>query len=104
MKFNKDLLKEKWFANTVALCSAVILYLALTHLNLLVHFAKGFWNVFSPVIMAIVIAYVLAPLVVPDGRRHRALLGRVVDKVPRQELREGCLVVRPGGLRRVVVV
>lgn len=63
MKFNKNLLKEKWFSYTVALCSAVILYLLLTHLGSLAAMMNGLWKVTSPVIMAFVIAYVLDPLV-----------------------------------------
>ena len=63
MKFDKDLLKEKWAAYTVALCSAVVLYMVLTHLNVLGHLLAGIWKIGSPVFMALVIAYVMAPLV-----------------------------------------
>ena len=81
MKFNKNLLKEKWFSYTVALCSAVILYLLLTHLSGLVHFLGSIWKVIAPVVMAFVVAYVIAPLVriysryvlnnvYPDRLRH----------------------------------
>lgn len=63
MKFNKDLLKEKWFAYTFALCSAVVLYLVLTHLGTLLHLAGRAWAVCAPVIMAFVISYVMDPLV-----------------------------------------
>ena len=44
MKFNKHLLKEKWFAYTFAACSAVILYLVLTHLGVLGRFLKSVWK------------------------------------------------------------
>ncbi len=63
MKFNKNLLKEKWFSYTIALCSAVVLYLLLTHLSGILQFLKSIWNVGAPVFMAFVIAYVLGPLV-----------------------------------------
>ena len=63
MKFNKNLLKEKWFAYTVALCSAVVLYMLLTHLGSIAHVLKGILHVGAPVIMAFVISYVLDPLV-----------------------------------------
>lgn len=63
MKFNKHLLKEKWFAYTFAACSAVVLYLVLTHLGVLVSFLKSVWRVGAPVFMAFVIAYVIDPLV-----------------------------------------
>ena len=62
MKFNKNLLKEKWFSYTIALCSAVALYMILTHLSGILHFLQSIWRVGSPVFMAFVIAYVLGPL------------------------------------------
>ena len=63
MKFNKNLLKEKWFSYTVAMCSAVILYLILTHISGLLNLLKSFWHTGAPVFMGFVIAYVLDPLV-----------------------------------------
>lgn len=63
MKFNKNLLKEKWAAYTIALCSAVLLYMVLTHLGTIGQVLGKLWKVCSPVIMAFVIAYVLDPLV-----------------------------------------
>ena len=58
----KNLLKEKWFSYTIALCSAVALYMILTHLSGILHFLQSIWRVGSPVFMAFVIAYVLGPL------------------------------------------
>ncbi|MBR4759690.1 MAG: AI-2E family transporter, partial [Lachnospiraceae bacterium] len=63
MKFNKNLLKEKWVAYTIALCTAVLLYMVLTHLGTLAGILGKLWKVCSPVIMAFVIAFVLDPLV-----------------------------------------
>ena len=57
-------MEKRWGAYTVATCSAVVLYLVLSHLNL---FAKGIGAVYgfiSPVFIGIVIAYVVDPLVV----------------------------------------
>lgn len=62
MKFNKNLLKEKWFSYTIALCSAVVLYMLLTHISGIIQFLGSIWHVFAPVIMAFVIAYILDPL------------------------------------------
>ena len=62
MKFNKNLLKEKWFSYTIALCSAVVLYMLLTHISGILQFLGSIWHVFAPVIMAFVIAYILDPL------------------------------------------
>ena len=63
MKFNKNLLKEKWVAYTIALCTAVLLYMVLTHLGAIAGILGKLWKVCSPVIMAFVIAFVLDPLV-----------------------------------------
>lgn len=63
MKFNKNVLKEKWFAYSFAMCSAVVLYLALTHIGGVFVFIKSVWKIGSPVFMAFVIAYIIAPLV-----------------------------------------
>ena len=59
MKFNKNLLKEKWVAYTIALCTAVLLYMVLTHLGAIAGILGKLWKVFSPVIIAFVIAFVL---------------------------------------------
>ncbi|MDO5133836.1 MAG: AI-2E family transporter [Eubacteriales bacterium] len=63
MKFNKNLFKEKWFAYTFAACTAVVLYLALTHLGFFLGILGKLWQVGKPVFTAIVIAYVMDPLV-----------------------------------------
>ena len=63
MKFNKDNLNKNWVAYTIATCSAVVLFVLLTHLNI---FAGGFARLVgycSPVIIGVIIAYVLDPLV-----------------------------------------
>ncbi len=86
MKFNKNLLKEKWFSYTIALCSAVILYLLLTHLGSLAALLNGLWKVSSPVIMAFVIAYVLDPLV-------KLISKNVFYKVTQEKLRHTLSVV-----------
>ena len=80
MKFDKNLLKEKWFAYTFALCAAVVLYLLLTHLGTLLQILGKIWKVFSPVFMAIVIAYVMNPLV-------RTISTHVLYRVEKESLR-----------------
>ncbi|MBQ2641795.1 MAG: AI-2E family transporter, partial [Lachnospiraceae bacterium] len=83
MKFDKDLLKEKWVAYTVALCSAVLLYMLLTHLSVLGHLLAGIWKIGSPVFMALVIAYVMAPLV---GMYSKYVLHKVAQDKLRHTL------------------
>lgn len=63
MKFNKDLLDKKWVAYTVATCSAVLLYLFLTNLNVFAGGLAAFADIVSPVFSGLIVAYVMEPLV-----------------------------------------
>ncbi|MCR4832491.1 MAG: AI-2E family transporter [Butyrivibrio sp.] len=63
MKIKDKAMNSKWAAYTIATCSAVVLYLALSHLSVFLNFLKYIWSVFSPVIIGVVIAYILNPLV-----------------------------------------
>jgi predicted PurR-regulated permease PerM len=63
MKFFKSgLLEKKWFAYTFALCSAVVLYLFLTHVPVLLTGLKAVVDFVFPVIVGFCIAYVLDPV------------------------------------------
>ncbi len=62
MKFNKKWLKNKWVAYTIATCSAVVLYMALSHINLIFTGLSYFFSFVRPVIIGIIIAYVFNPL------------------------------------------
>ena len=62
MKFNKDWLEKKWVAYTVATCSAVVLYLLLSHINLLFQGIAAINNFVLPVVVGLIIAYVLNPM------------------------------------------
>ena len=86
MKFNKNLLKEKWFSYTVALCSAVVLYMLLTHLSGILQFLKSLWHVGAPVFMALVIAYVLGPLAEFYSKY-------IFHKITQDKLRHTCSVI-----------
>lgn len=55
----KELLRQTWFAYTVATCTAVFLYWLLSHL----HFIPIILEYLSPVLWGILIAYVINPLV-----------------------------------------
>ncbi|MCR5716381.1 MAG: AI-2E family transporter [Lachnospiraceae bacterium] len=63
MRFNKDWLEKRWVANSIALSIAVIVYLIFSHLNIFGGAIAEFFSYFSPVILALIIAYVLNPLV-----------------------------------------
>lgn len=62
MKFDKNWLDKKWVAYTIATCSAVVVYLLLSHINLLFVGIATLYNFISPVFMGLVVAYVMNPL------------------------------------------
>lgn len=63
MKFNKSWLDKKWVAYSVATCSAVVLYLLLSHINLLFTGLHAIYSFISPVFTGLIIAYILNPVV-----------------------------------------
>ncbi|WP_026509581.1 AI-2E family transporter [Butyrivibrio sp. LC3010] len=63
MNFLKKCMNQKWFPYTVAACSAVIVYLALSHLGLLFNGLSILGKYFAPVITGLILAYVIHPLV-----------------------------------------
>lgn len=62
MKFNKNMLEKKWVAYSVATCSAVVLYLALTNLGRFFAFLGTVVDFLMPVILGLVLAMVLNPI------------------------------------------
>ncbi|SFV01575.1 AI-2E family transporter [Butyrivibrio sp. INlla21] len=62
MKFNNKWFKKKWVAYTIATCSAVILYMILSHITGLFSIIKSFFSFIRPIIIAIVIAYIFDPM------------------------------------------
>lgn len=76
----------KWFhkraaAYTIASCSAVVLYLALTHINVLTRSLNAFFSFTSPVVYGLIIAYVMDPLA---RYFERTLLNNVDPKFARK--------------------
>ena len=62
MNFLKKLAKQRWFSYTVATCAAVVLYLSLAHISVFFGWLSKLFDVLSPVIYGVVIAYVMNPL------------------------------------------
>ncbi len=62
MKNLKDVTKKKWFGYTVATCSAVVLYLVLTHLTYYLSAVGKFFNLISPIVIGVILAYLLSPI------------------------------------------
>ena len=63
MKFNKNQLNTPWIAYTIATCSAVVLYIVLSHLDVIGRALRGLGTFVSPIVVAAIIAYILNPLV-----------------------------------------
>ncbi len=64
MKFTRKNLKgRRWVDYAIALCIAVVLYLALSHINYFFTGLAKFGSFISPVVIGFVIAYVVDPLV-----------------------------------------
>lgn len=70
MKKFEKLLAKPWAAYTFAACSAVILYLLLSHLAVFFGWLSSLWKLLSPVVIGIVVAYLLNP--VSDFFEYRA--------------------------------
>ncbi|MCR5619759.1 MAG: AI-2E family transporter, partial [Lachnospiraceae bacterium] len=62
MKKLKELLEKNWFAYTFAACTAVVLYVVLTHFSGIGSFFAAFKDVVSPVICGAVMAYLMNPI------------------------------------------
>ena len=63
MRFNKDIFGKDWIPYTVAACSAVVVYLALSHIGYFWSFVKTIYGYISPVFGGIIVAYVVDALV-----------------------------------------
>ncbi len=60
-KFDDSFFQKKWVANTIATCSAVILYMVLSHFGSIFSGVSRFMGFIRPVATAVIIAYVLNP-------------------------------------------
>ncbi len=87
MKISKNMFQNKrWVDLTIALCIAVLLFLGLSHINLLGGMVKKIWGYFYPVLMGVVIAYVMDPLV-------NVYQEKVLFKIKKEQLRRNSSVV-----------
>ena len=59
----KAQLQKPWVAYTFALCSAVVLFMLLSHVDVIYGGVRWVFSILSPVIIGIVLAYILNPLV-----------------------------------------
>ena len=75
MKFNKDMLGKNWIPYTVATCSAVVVYLLLSHIGNIWHGITVVFGFISPVFGGIILAYLIDALVVGQAPASRLSCG-----------------------------
>ena len=61
MKFNNNFFKQKWVSYSIATCTAVLLYMVLSHFGSIFSGISKIMGFVRPVISAIIVAYVLNP-------------------------------------------
>ncbi len=86
MKKIKKLLKKQWFANTVALCAAVLFYVILVNLGPIFSGIGSFLGIFSSIFVGVVIAYFVNPVV-------NFIEDKILAKVQKKSLRHNLAVV-----------
>ncbi len=59
----REALNRPWLYYTVAACSAVLLYVLLSHFSGIVSGLRNIYNLFMPVIIGLILSYILNPLV-----------------------------------------
>ena len=63
VNMNSGKMRDKnWYPYTVAACAAVLLYVALTHLDSIAGAARTFGGYFAPLVLGCVLAYLMNPL------------------------------------------
>ncbi|MCR4757741.1 MAG: AI-2E family transporter [Butyrivibrio sp.] len=62
MKFNSKWFKKRWVSYTIATCSAVVLYMLLSHFSVILDGINSIFGFIKPVVVGCVIAYIFDPL------------------------------------------
>ena len=83
MKFNKNQLNTPWIAYTIATCSAVVLFVVLTHLDVIGGGLHALGTLVSPIVLAAIIAYILSPL---EGVFETYVFGKIRSARVRHDL------------------
>lgn len=77
----KDKLKNKsWYANTVALCIAVTLYVVLTHIGPINAHMDKFYGYFNTVVLGLILAYLMNPLAKFYQKKVLSRAGKLGEK------------------------
>jgi predicted PurR-regulated permease PerM len=64
MHFNKDWLNRPWVAYTIATCSAVVLFLTLSHIGMIFTAVGTFLGYFTSLLIGVIFAYLLNPVAI----------------------------------------
>lgn len=87
MRINRNMFTNKrWVDLTIALCIAAAFFLGLSHISVLAGAIKKVFHYISPVLIAVVIAYVMDPLV-------NLFQNRVLRRVKNETLRRNLAVI-----------
>ena len=62
MKFNGKWVKKKWVSYTIATCSAVVLYMILSHFDSIASALDSFYSFMRPVVTGLIISYIFNPV------------------------------------------
>ena len=79
----KKLQSKKWYDYAVALCIGVVLFVALTHIDIISKYVGTFVGFFKPVILGCVIAYIVSPLA---NMYKNRLFGRIENKKAKESM------------------
>lgn len=84
MKFDKWT-KKKWLSYTIATCSAVILYMLLSHIGSIISGFGSFYAFIKPVVSGMIVAYIFNPLA-------KVFNFKVFKKIKKEKVRWGLSV------------
>lgn len=96
MKF-KEIVKQRWAAYSIATCSAVILYMFLSHIGVFLSWIGSLWGIFSTIVIGLCFSYLLNPVA---NYFERTLF----KKVKKEESRHACSVILTIGCVVILLV
>ncbi len=85
MKLSSKFRKKKWVSYTIATCSAVLLYMILSHLSEIANGFGSFFKFIQPVVTGMIIAYIFNPI-------SKFFEGKIFKKIKNEKTRWGLSV------------
>lgn len=96
MKF-KEVVKQRWAAYSIATCSAVLLYMFLSHIDVFLSWISSLWGIFSTIVIGLIFSYLLNPV---SNYFERTIF----KKVKKPESRHACSVILTIGCVVILLV